>query len=164
MDSEKYIGLDVHQATISVAVLDSTGKLVMVAKSFANFRTLTPCFRNDRIRSNSPELKCRSAGRPIRFPARRACAIPAFTLSRRSSRSNSATAPRIENVSLPAGSVVSMFCRRETRSEEHTSELQSLRHLVCRLLLEKKKTNNYPIMLQEMSRSHHVSPLLSRHC
>ena len=29
MNSEKYIGLDVHQATISVAVLDSTGKLVM---------------------------------------------------------------------------------------------------------------------------------------
>src|SRR5262245_43992336 len=29
---------------------------------------------------------------------------------------------------------------RPTRSEEHTSELQSLRHLVCRLLLEKKNT------------------------
>src|SRR5262245_62761860 len=29
--------------------------------------------------------------------------------------------------------------RRDGRSEEHTSELQSLRHLVCRLLLEKKK-------------------------
>src|SRR5205814_10007438 len=27
------------------------------------------------------------------------------------------------------------------RSEEHTSELQSLRHLVCRLLLEKKNSN-----------------------
>src|SRR5438045_4687056 len=27
----------------------------------------------------------------------------------------------------------------DERSEEHTSELQSLRHLVCRLLLEKKK-------------------------
>src|SRR5262245_63101201 len=27
------------------------------------------------------------------------------------------------------------------RSEEHTSELQSLRHLVCRLLLEKKKND-----------------------
>src|SRR5205814_6109887 len=27
----------------------------------------------------------------------------------------------------------------QARSEEHTSELQSLRHLVCRLLLEKKK-------------------------
>src|SRR5437899_9752376 len=30
---------------------------------------------------------------------------------------------------------------RRPRSEEHTSELQSLRHLVCRLLLEKKKLN-----------------------
>src|SRR5947199_5274832 len=30
----------------------------------------------------------------------------------------------------------------EERSEEHTSELQSLRHLVCRLLLEKKNTNH----------------------
>src|ERR1035438_10363281 len=30
-----------------------------------------------------------------------------------------------------------------TRSEEHTSELQSLRHLVCRLLLEKKNTTTY---------------------
>src|SRR5438045_8641264 len=34
-----------------------------------------------------------------------------------------------------SGSIVEM------RSEEHTSELQSLRHLVCRLLLEKKKKN-----------------------
>src|SRR5258705_4577180 len=31
----------------------------------------------------------------------------------------------------------------EMRSEEHTSELQSLRHLVCRLLLEKKKNTHY---------------------
>src|SRR5258705_559940 len=29
------------------------------------------------------------------------------------------------------------------RSEEHTSELQSLRHLVCRLLLEKKKSESH---------------------
>src|SRR5437899_9314215 len=36
----------------------------------------------------------------------------------------------------------------DARSEEHTSELQSLRHLVCRLLLEKKKKkkNKYKIM------------------
>src|SRR5262245_65506788 len=37
-----------------------------------------------------------------------------------------------------------VFLPRSTirlRSEEHTSELQSLRHLVCRLLLEKKKKN-----------------------
>src|SRR3989442_11102285 len=33
------------------------------------------------------------------------------------------------------------------RSEEHTSELQSRPHLVCRLLLEKKKKNNKRIIL-----------------
>src|ERR1039458_10538257 len=37
-------------------------------------------------------------------------------------------------VSMPTHSVVSV---QKKRSEEHTSELQSLRHLVCRLLLEK---------------------------
>src|SRR5687767_15406251 len=31
----------------------------------------------------------------------------------------------------------------QVRSEEHTSELQSLAYLVCRLLLEKKKYNSY---------------------
>src|ERR1039458_3416434 len=36
------------------------------------------------------------------------------------------------------------FAFRLDRSEEHTSELQSLRHLVCRLLLEKK----YPPLLR----------------
>src|SRR5262245_64520551 len=34
--------------------------------------------------------------------------------------------------------------RVNQRSEEHTSELQSLRHLVCRLLLEKKKIKKIP--------------------
>src|SRR5436309_9075559 len=33
--------------------------------------------------------------------------------------------------------------RRARRSEEHTSELQSRENLVCRLLLEKKKTSEY---------------------
>src|SRR5258705_8671704 len=39
-------------------------------------------------------------------------------------------------IQLPVGSSDAAL-----RSEEHTSELQSLRHLVCRLLLEKKKHN-----------------------
>src|SRR5262245_65224829 len=41
------------------------------------------------------------------------------------------------------------------RSEEHTSELQSLRHLVCRLLLEKKneKKKNRNVMTQEINNS-----------
>jgi hypothetical protein len=29
MNQEKYIGMDVHQATISVAVMDGSGKLIM---------------------------------------------------------------------------------------------------------------------------------------
>src|SRR5689334_23751878 len=35
-----------------------------------------------------------------------------------------------------------VLARHDFRSEEHTSELQSQFHLVCRLLLEKKKYNN----------------------
>src|SRR3712207_7891461 len=34
-------------------------------------------------------------------------------------------------------------CPRPHRSEEHTSELQSRQYLVCRLLLEKKKTQHH---------------------
>src|SRR5258708_15725821 len=34
------------------------------------------------------------------------------------------------------------YGRADVRSEEHTSELQSPDHLVCRLLLEKKKNNH----------------------
>src|SRR2546422_8392294 len=40
----------------------------------------------------------------------------------------------------------------ELRSEEHTSELQSRLHLVCRLLLEKKKTNTSMHILSAFTR------------
>src|SRR3989442_6880576 len=50
---------------------------------------------------------------------------------------------------LPADTVPVFFARNpgaETkRSEEHTSELQSRPHLVCRLLLEKKKKDKYAL-------------------
>src|SRR5262245_49071915 len=45
-------------------------------------------------------------------------------------------------IAFSCGSLARRGCPRGLRgqrSEEHTSELQSLRHLVCRLLLEKKK-------------------------
>src|SRR2546429_1951915 len=52
-------------------------------------------------------------------------------------------------VVLPRGIPSSLFrmvasdrASGPTRSEEHTSELQSRLHLVCRLLLEKKKNND----------------------
>src|SRR5438045_6413550 len=48
-----------------------------------------------------------------------------------------ACASRIRRGAVAIG-VGRIECNLE-RSEEHTSELQSLRHLVCRLLLEKKK-------------------------
>src|SRR5882724_13060759 len=35
------------------------------------------------------------------------------------------------------------------RSEEHTSELQSLRHLVCRLLLEKKNKIKFALLCRQ---------------
>src|SRR2546430_12868992 len=47
---------------------------------------------------------------------------------------------------------------REQRSEEHTSELQSQSNLVCRLLLEKKKTDTY------VYDSRHSASLVERSC
>src|SRR5713226_8815311 len=44
---------------------------------------------------------------------------------------------RVERILRPGDRMLIEF----GRSEEHTSELQSPVHLVCRLLLEKKKTN-----------------------
>src|SRR5690554_7284330 len=48
-------------------------------------------------------------------------------------------------VGLVGGWAVGLFLVSNPRSEEHTSELQSRPHLVCRLLLEKKKNKNYNI-------------------
>src|SRR5258705_1879288 len=45
------------------------------------------------------------------------------------------------------------FQKSGFRSEEHTSELQSLRHLVCRLLLEKKKKISLQSNAQRRRRS-----------
>src|SRR5690606_39948045 len=53
---------------------------------------------------------------------------------------------------LDSCSYVGMFWFRLSRSEEHTSELQSRENLVCRLLLEKKKEkrNNQVIIMSEI--------------
>src|SRR2546422_5841232 len=44
----------------------------------------------------------------------------------------------------------------DSRSEEHTSELQSRLHLVCRLLLEKKKKNTNIKQMQRKTTRDHV--------
>src|SRR2546422_1819666 len=70
----------------------------------------------------------------IRRPPR-STLFPYTTLFR--SRWSSVTLPRGSNSRRRSGP--SAASRRRGRSEEHTSELQSRLHLVCRLLLEKKK-------------------------
>src|SRR3989441_6974366 len=65
-------------------------------------------------------------------PGRRpATTWPGTRLGRRRWRNRNAAVPR----------EVVRDGRGASRSEEHTSELQSLAYLVCRLLLEKKKEN-----------------------
>src|SRR5258705_5544448 len=78
-------------------------------------------------------------------------------------RSPPAGAPRGRSPSACArrSPPASSRARTSRRSEEHTSELQSLRHLVCRLLLEKKKNSiEEPIDQIADSRDHgkHTTP------
>src|SRR5438045_5885012 len=75
------------------------------------------------------------------FPTRRSSDLTVRSRKRRvSSRTISRT-----STSRSGGSTVTA---RTVRSEEHTSELQSLRHLVCRLLLEiKNKHESIPSAL-----------------
>src|SRR5438309_8132220 len=67
------------------------------------------------------------------FPSRRSSDLPhGFPLASRGHYEARSADTRID---------IAGDARRSTRSEEHTSELQSQFHLVCRLLLEKKKKN-----------------------
>src|SRR2546425_8823651 len=63
-----------------------------------------------------------------------------------------ARAPLAPNPGGPVNGAVSND-RALARSEEHTSELQSLAYLVCRLLLEKKKTHD-----QQPRSTTHLAP------
>src|SRR5205814_4570041 len=56
----------------------------------------------------------------------------------RRAENNRGLAPHPLTVCAP---IHGAYLAAAVRSEEHTSELQSLRHLVCRLLLEKKKNS-----------------------
>src|SRR5262245_64120378 len=75
----------------------------------------------------------------IRRPPR-STLFPYTTLFRSRRRGGSCRRRRPRAGHAPAHRRTTPSCARG-RSEEHTSELQSLRHLVCRLLLEKKKNN-----------------------
>src|SRR5437899_4922400 len=72
----------------------------------------------------------------IRLPPR-STLFPYTTLFRSLVTTRRAARRRRAGSATPTAS---SSARAPSRSEEHTSELQSLRHLVCRLLLEKKKS------------------------
>ena len=72
MSSEKYIGLDVHQATISVAVMDSQGKTIMESILETKASTLLEFFaglRGSLVRG----LRGRDLGSLALGPAQAAC-------------------------------------------------------------------------------------------
>src|SRR5205823_10669473 len=83
------------------------------------------------------------------FPTRRSSDLSAARRAGRTvSEPSTATAttiivatPKPMNVLSPVKSIpaIAIMTVRPERSEEHTSELQSLAYLVCRLLLEKKQ-------------------------
>src|ERR1041384_8540716 len=79
----------------------------------------------------------------IRRPPR-STLFPYTTLfrSRRACRGGRRTAGNLSRSTIPVA-----------RSEEHTSELQSLAYLVCRLLLEKKTTRLGPASLSPRART-----------
>src|SRR2546422_7546318 len=99
----------------------------------------------------------------IRRPPR-STLFPYTTLFRSSSPRSSIDKARIERGSIEYALLLGPARDpRATRSEEHTSELQSRLHLVCRLLLEKKKKklhiaqdNNDDMQQYIFLRSRHV--------
>src|SRR2546430_7019824 len=82
----------------------------------------------------------------IRRPPR-STLFPYTTLFRSSgSRLGSRPADQIRNLRLERRTRAGLKSQgNKSRSEEHTSELQSQSNLVCRLLLEKKKTNGHTV-------------------
>src|SRR5438045_6114499 len=68
-------------------------------------------------------------------PARRSSDLTARTIA----RAMASSSVEVNSIGTAAPERAAVPIEFTSRSEEHTSELQSLRHLVCRLLLEKKK-------------------------
>src|SRR2546427_1319879 len=74
--------------------------------------------------------------------------------SRRSARTRRGPLRPISSNDSP-----SVTCVTHTRSEEHTSELQSQSNLVCRLLLEKKKSFSGPVLHGQYAHSNQVASM-----
>src|SRR3989449_6647591 len=106
----------------------------------------TTLFRSQLLRQRRVLLQAGFHAAWVRRARSRAVRVgPRYRFATRSSNTSSRTVPATCTL----------------RSEEHTSELQSRLHLVCRLLLEKKKNNN-----RYEEHTHHARILDNRdvHC
>src|SRR5690606_40029979 len=81
---------------------------------------------------------CASRRRPRSSRSR-----PSSSATRSTTRDRTTRASAFSFCIRSAACFLATSPRCSWRSEEHTSELQSRENLVCRLLLEKKKTNNH---------------------
>src|SRR5262245_62352483 len=100
-----------HAASVTTVTTAETAAYVSGSVGLTPYSSLD----SQRMTASAPAM-------PIAIPADDKTAPSLITIQKMSRRA----APRARR--MP-----------KSRSEEHTSELQSLRHLVCRLLLEKKK-------------------------
>src|SRR5256885_3382366 len=96
-------------------------------------------------------MRCRSSCVPV--PSFRKCPSCKAWTSDRTVRSSCASMHRTRTATAPAHS----------RSEEHTSELQSPCNLVCRLLLEKKNSLHMGVELGAIEADYSLAPRFLRH-
>src|SRR5687767_15336141 len=123
--------------------------LMSVSSIAFSSRYITPFFFfNDTATTEIYTLSLHDA-LPISPPAREAPPPPPSPRPSPPRSSGSSPPPRPSSRPPPSTSAAGMtgpysiaYPRVGRRSEEHTSELQSLAYLVCRLLLEKKKIYN----------------------
>src|SRR5258706_10703529 len=84
-------------------------------------------------------LPKRTVARPVRSGSA-ASILGKALIAAASSGTKVAMSPALRMPAAPGRINIKLVPNELMRSEEHTSELQSLTNLVCRLLLEKKKT------------------------
>src|SRR5205814_3917210 len=135
MDDLKYIGMDVHSATTTIAVQDSRGRLVMEATVATQAAALSDFLRGLRGRlwltfeegnwaAWLTQVLTPQVEKLIVCNPRRNASL------KQGNKSDPLDARELAHL-LQANLLKPVY---HERSEEHTSELQSLRHLVCRLL------------------------------
>src|SRR5205814_8583247 len=94
-------------------------------RAFPTRRSSDLSRRRDKRRHSSIQLRCSNA---FIVTSQRRCILTWRTTTRSAATVTSSWPAPMKRTKRPM---------KSCRSEEHTSELQSLRHLVCRLLLEK---------------------------